>query len=220
MKILLVEDEKDLNKIIAKCLKKDGYSVDCAFCGKEALEFLDVAKYDAIVLDAMMPVMDGFEFLKVARARRLGTPVLFLTARDAKEDIVAGLDLGADDYMVKPFDFRELLARLRAIIRRKNATADNEIIIGQVRLNLSKKSVVCAGEVVELTGKEYVILELLMLNRGAILSREQIGESIWDFSDETSSNVIDVLIKNIRKKLGEHGDIIETKRGLGYVVAK
>ncbi|WP_298706050.1 response regulator transcription factor [uncultured Campylobacter sp.] len=220
MKILLVEDEKDLNQIITKCLKKDGYSVDCAFCGKEALEFLDVAKYDAIVLDAMMPVMDGFEFLKVARARRLGTPVLFLTARDAKEDIIAGLDLGADDYMVKPFDFRELLARLRAIIRRKNATADNEIIIGQVRLNLSKKSVVCAGKVVELTGKEYRILELLMLNRGAILSREQIGESIWDFSDETSSNVIDVLIKNIRKKLGEHGDIIETKRGLGYVVAK
>lgn len=220
MKILLVEDEKDLNQIIAKCLKKDGYSVDCAFCGKEALEFLDVAKYDAIVLDAMMPVMDGFEFLKAARTRGLGTPVLFLTARDAKEDIIAGLDLGADDYMVKPFDFRELLARLRAIIRRKNATADNEIIIGQVRLNLSKKSVVCAGEVVELTGKEYVILELLMLNRGAILSREQIGESIWDFSDEASSNVIDVLIKNIRKKLGEHGDIIETKRGLGYVVAK
>lgn len=220
MKILLVEDEKDLNQIIAKCLKKDGYSVDCAFCGKEALEFLDVAKYDAIVLDAMMPVMDGFEFLKAARARRLGTPVLFLTARDAKEDIVAGLDLGADDYMVKPFDFRELLARLRAIIRRKNATADNEIIIRQVCLNLSKKSVACAGKVVELTGKEYIILELLMLNRGAILSREQIGESIWDFSDETSSNVIDVLIKNIRKKLGEHGDIIETKRGLGYVVAK
>lgn len=220
MKILLVEDEKDLNKIIAKCLKKDGYSVDCAFCGKEALEFLDVAKYDVIVLDAMMPVMDGFEFLKAVRARGLATPVLFLTARDAKEDIVAGLDLGADDYMVKPFDFRELLARLRAIIRRKNATADNEIIIRQVRLNLSKKSVVCAGKVVELTGKEYRILELLMLNRGAILSREQIGESIWDFSDETSSNVIDVLIKNIRKKLGEHGDMIETKRGLGYVVAK
>ena len=220
MKILLVEDEKDLNQIIAKCLKKDGYSVDRAFCGKEALELLDVAKYDAIVLDAMMPVMNGFEFLKAARARGLGTPVLFLTARDAKEDIVAGLDLGADDYMVKPFDFRELLARLRAIIRRKNATADNEIIIGQVRLNLSKKSVVCAGEVVELTGKEYRILELLMLNRGAILSREQIGESIWDFGDETSSNVIDVLIKNIRKKLGEHGDIIETKRGLGYVVAR
>ena len=220
MKILLVEDEKDLNQIIAKCLKKDGYSVDCAFCGKEALEFLDVAKYDAIVLDAMMPVMDGFEFLKATRALGMGTPVLFLTARDAKEDIIAGLDLGADDYMVKPFDFRELLARLRAIIRRKNATADNEIIIGQVRLNLSKKSVVCAGEVVELTGKEYRILELLMLNRGAILSREQIGESIWDFSDEASSNVIDVLIKNIRKKLGEHGDIIETKRGLGYVVAR
>lgn len=220
MRILLVEDEKDLNQIIAKCLKKDGYSVNCAFCGKEALEFLDVAKYDAIVLDAMMPVMDGFEFLKAARARGLRTPVLFLTARDAKEDIIAGLDLGADDYMVKPFDFRELLARLRAIIRRKNATADNEIIIRQVRLNLSKKSVVCAGEVVELTGKEYRILELLMLNRGAILSREQIGESIWDFSDEASSNVIDVLIKNIRKKLGEHGDIIETKRGLGYVVAR
>ncbi|MFC2528102.1 MAG: response regulator transcription factor [Campylobacter sp.] len=220
MKILLVEDEKDLNQIIAKCLKKDGYGVDCAFCGKEALEFLDVAKYDAIVLDAMMPVMDGFEFLKAARAHGLGTPVLFLTALDAKEDIIAGLDLGADDYMVKPFDFRELLARLRAIIRRKNATVDNEIIIRRVRLNLSKKSVVCAGKLVELTGKEYRILELLMLNRGAILNREQIGESIWDFSDETSSNVIDVLIKNIRKKLGEHGDIIETKRGLGYVVAK
>ena len=220
MKILLVEDEKDLNQIIAKCLKKDGYGVDGAFCGKEALEFLDVAKYDAIVLDAMMPVMDGFEFLKAARTRGLGTPVLFLTALDAKEDIIAGLDLGADDYMVKPFDFRELLARLRAIIRRKNATVDNEIIIRRVRLNLSKKSVVCAGKLVELTGKEYRILELLMLNRGAILNREQIGESIWDFSDETSSNVIDVLIKNIRKKLGEHGDIIETKRGLGYVVAK
>lgn len=219
MKILVVEDETDLNTIISKHLKKSGYSVDCAFDGAEALEYVDVAQYDAIVLDVMMPVMDGFEFLRRLRMRKIDTPVLFLTAKDTKDDIVMGLDLGSDDYLVKPFDFRELLARLRSIIRRKNSIADNEISVGEVVLNLSKKSVTCAGKTVELTGKEYELFEVLMINRGRVLTREQIRESAWDFESETSSNIIDVLIKNIRKKLGSSAQsLIETRRGLGYVI--
>jgi len=217
MKILVVEDEIDLNNVIVKHLKKNGYSVDSAFNGDEAMDFTAVARYDLIVLDIMMPVMDGLTFLQKSRTKKLATPVLMLTAKDEIDDIVKGLDTGADDYLVKPFDFKELLARVRTLIRRNSGSAANEIYADELKINLSKKSVELGGQSIELTGKEYEILEFLMLNKGRILTRDQIKEHVWDFDYTGSSNVIDVLIKNIRKKLGEC-DVIQTKRGLGYVI--
>ena len=217
MKILVVEDEIDLNNVIVKHLKKDGYSVDSAFNGEEAMDFTAVARYDLIVLDIMMPVMDGLTFLQKSRAAKLATPVLILTAKDEVDDVVKGLDAGADDYLVKPFAFKELLARARTLIRRNSGSAANEIYAGELKIDLSKKSVELGGQNIELTGKEYEILEFLMLNKGRILTRDQIKEHVWDFDYTGGSNVIDVLIKNIRKKLGE-SEIIQTKRGLGYVI--
>ena len=217
MKILVVEDEIDLNNVIVKHLKKDGYSVDSAFNGEEAMDFTAVARYNLIVLDIMMPVMDGLTFLQKSRAAKLATPVLILTAKDEVDDVVKGLDAGADDYLVKPFDFKELLARVRTLIRRNSGSAANEIYAGELKIDLSKKSVELGGQSIELTGKEYEILEFLMLNKGRILTRDQIKEHVWDFDYTGGSNVIDVLVKNIRKKLGEC-EIIQTKRGLGYVI--
>ena len=217
MKILVVEDEIDLNNVIVKHLKKNGYSVDSAFNGEEAMDFTAVAHYDLIVLDIMMPVMDGLTFLKKSRAAKLATPVLILTAKDDIDDVVKGLDAGADDYLVKPFDFKELLARVRTLIRRNSGNATNEIYADKLKIDLSKKLVELGGQSIELTGKEYEILEFLMLSKGRILTREQIKEYVWDFDYTGGSNVIDVLVKNIRKKLGEC-EVIQTKRGLGYVV--
>lgn len=217
MKILVVEDEIDLNNVIVKHLKKNGYSVDSAFNGEEAMDFTAVARYDLIVLDIMMPVMDGLTFLQKSRTKKLATPVLMLTAKDEIDDIVKGLDTGADDYLVKPFDFKELLARVRTLIRRNSGSAANEIYADELKINLSKKSVELSGQSIELTGKEYEILEFLMLNKGRILTRNQIKEHVWDFNYTGGSNIIDVLIKNIRKKLGEC-EVIQTKRGLGYVI--
>ena len=217
MKILVVEDEIDLNNVITKHLKKNGYSVDSAFNGEEAMDFTAVAHYDLIVLDIMMPVMDGLTFLQKSRTKKLATPVLMLTAKDEIDDIVKGLDVGADDYLVKPFDFKELLARVRTLIRRNSGSAANEICAGELKIDLSKKSVEFGGQNIELTGKEYEILEFLMLNKGRILTRDQIKEHVWDFDYMGSSNIIDVLVKNIRKKFGEC-EVIQTKRGLGYVI--
>ena len=217
MKILVIEDEIDLNNVIVKHLKKNGYSVDSAFNGEEAMDFTAVAHYDLIVLDIMMPVMDGLAFLQKSRAAKLVTPVLILTAKDEVDDVVKGLDTGADDYLVKPFDFKELLARARTLIRRNSGSAANEIYADELKIDLSKKSVELGGQSIELTGKEYEILGFLILNKGRILTRDQIKEHVWDFDYTGSSNVIDVLIKNIRKKLGER-EIIQTKRGLGYVI--
>ena len=181
------------------------------------MDFTAVAHYDLIVLDIMMPVMDGLTFLQKSRAAKLATPVLILTAKDDVDDVVKGLDAGADDYLVKPFDFKELLARVRTLIRRNSGNATNEIYADKLKIDLSKKLVELGGQSIELTGKEYEILEFLMLNKGRILTRDQIKEHVWDFDYTGGSNVIDVLIKNIRKKLGEC-DVIQTKRGLGYVV--
>lgn len=217
MKILVVEDEIDLNNVITKHLKKNGYSVDSAFNGEEAMDFTAVAHYDLIVLDIMMPVMDGLAFLQKSRTKKLATPVLMLTAKDEIDDIVKGLDVGADDYLVKPFDFKELLARVRTLIRRNSGSSSSEICAGELKIDLSKKSVEFGGQNIELTGKEYEILEFLMLNKGRILTRDQIKEHVWDFDYMGSSNIIDVLVKNIRKKFGEC-EVIQTKRGLGYVI--
>lgn len=220
MKLLLIEDEIDLNNVICKLLKKSGYGVDACYNGLEALDFISVSEYDAIILDVMMPVMDGYTFLQKIREDEVKTPVLFLTARDTLKDKVYGLDLGADDYLVKPFEFDELLARLRAMTRREYGKITNEIKVDDLILDLSKKKVTRAGIDIELTSKEYEVFEYLMKNIDHILTRQQIQEHVWDFDYDGSSNLIDVLIKNIRKKIDIENSkpLIITKRGLGYVI--
>ena len=216
----MVEDEKDLNNIITKHLKKNNFSVDSVFDGEEALEYLNYGDYDVIILDVMMPKMNGYEVVKNLRANKNETAVLMLTARDAIEDKIKGLDLGADDYLIKPFDFGELLARIRAIIRRKYGNVSNELQIDDLVVDTSKKSVTRAGKNIELTGKEYEVLEYLIQNKGRVLSRDKIRDGVWDYAYEGESNIIDVLIKNIRKKidLGDSKPLIHTKSGLGYVL--
>lgn len=220
MKILLAEDEVDLNNVVTRYLKKNGYSVDSVLDGEEALDYLEYSEYDLVILDIMMPKVDGFEVIKKLRNKGNHTSVLMLTARDSAEDKVKGLDLGADDYIVKPFDFNELMARIRAVVRRKYGNSSNKLVIGDLILDTSEKSVTRAGKQIELTGKEYEVLEYLMQSKNRILSRDQIKEHVWDFDYEGDSNIIDVLIKNIRKKIDiEAGkQIIYTKRGLGYVI--
>ena len=220
MKILLAEDEVDLNNVVTRYLKKNGYSVDSVLDGEEALDYLEYGEYDLVILDIMMPKVDGFEVIKKLRDKGNHTSVLMLTARDSADDKVKGLDLGADDYIVKPFDFNELMARIRAVVRRKYGNSSNRFVIGDLILDTSEKSVTRAGKQIELTGKEYEVLEYLMQSKNRILSRDQIKEHVWDFDYEGDSNIIDVLIKNIRKKIDiEAGkQIIYTKRGLGYVI--
>ena len=220
MKILLAEDEVDLNNVVTRYLKKNGYSVDSVLDGEEALDYLEYSEYDLVILDIMMPKVDGFEVIKKLRDKGNHTSVLMLTARDSEDDKVKGLDLGADDYIVKPFDFNELMARIRAVVRRKYGNSSNKLVIGDLILDTSEKSVTRAGKQIELTGKEYEVLEYLMQSKNRILSRDQIKEHVWDFDYEGDSNIIDVLIKNIRKKIDVEGgkQIIYTKRGLGYVI--
>mgnify|MGYP003362816919 FL=1 len=221
MKILVVEDEKDLNKIITKYLKKSNYSVDSAYNGEEALDYINVGEYDVIILDIMMPKMNGYDFIKQIRRDKNNVAVLMLTAKDSLEDKVKGLDLGADDYLVKPFEFDELLARIRAMLRRNyRESATNILVIGDVELDTVKKSVTKNGNIIELTAKKYEVLEYLLRNKNHILSREQIREHVWDFDYEGESNIIDVLIKNIRQKIDDNKEesIIQTKRGAGYVI--
>lgn len=221
MKLLIVEDELDLNRSLVKLLKTQAYSVDAAFDGEEALDYLATTNYDALVVDVMMPRMDGFSLVQTLRHQGKQTPVLFLTAKDSLEDKVRGLDLGADDYLVKPFEFPELLARLRAITRREQANVTSSLIeIDHVRLDLTSQQVWKADQLIPLTAKEYEILAYLMTHRGQVLSRERIREHVWDFDYEGDSNNIEVLIKNIRRKLQESSkdSLIQTKRGLGYVI--
>lgn len=221
MKLLIVEDELDLNRSLVKLLKTQAYSVDAAFDGEEALDYLATTNYDALVVDVMMPRLDGFSLVQTLRHQGKQTPVLFLTAKDSLEDKVRGLDLGADDYLVKPFEFPELLARLRAITRRDQANVTSSLIeIDQVRLDLTSQQVWKADQLIPLTAKEYEILAYLMSHRGQVLSRDRIREHVWDFDYEGDSNNIEVLIKNIRRKLQESSkdSLIQTKRGLGYVI--
>lgn len=220
MRILVVEDEKDLNNIITKHLKKNNFSVDSVFNGEEALEYLEYGTYDLIVLDIMLPKVNGYEVVKKLRENKNETAVLMLTARDSIEDKIKGLDLGADDYLIKPFDFGELLARIRALVRRKYGNTSNTMEIDDLCIDIAKKTVVRGGKNIELTGKEYEVLEYLIQNKGHVLSRDKIRDSVWDYGYEGESNIIDVLIKNIRKKIdiGNSKPLIHTKRGLGYVL--
>lgn len=220
MKILVVEDEKDLNRVITKYLKKNNYSVDSCFDGEEALDYISYGEYDLIITDIMMPKIDGYGLIKQLRNDKNSTPVIMLTAKDGLDDKILGLDSGADDYIVKPFEFDELLARIRVLMRRNYGFATNIIQVDDVVLDISKKLVTRSGKSISLTGKEYEVLEYLFKNKKGIISREQILNHVWDYDYEGASNIIDVIIKNIRKKLdvGSKKPIIHTKRGLGYFV--
>jgi two-component system, OmpR family, response regulator len=215
MRILVVEDEPELLSVIARVLREDGYAVDEAADGEDGLYKATAWDYDAIVLDLMLPKVDGFSVLARLRRKRK-TPVLILTARDAVKDRVRGLDVGADDYLVKPFDISELKARLRALIRRSAGEATPIIEFGDVQLDTRRKKVFLQEDEVILTAREYAILELLALRRGKVVSRIEIYEHIFDENDDTLSNLLEVHVSNIRKKLGK--DIITTRRGQGYAL--
>ena len=219
MRILLVEDEIDLNNIISKYVNKRAYILDIFVYWEGALYYLKSTIYDLIILDIMLPKIDGYQVAKTIRMEKNNVPILMLTAKDDIDDIVTGLDT-ADDYLVKPFDFKELLARIRALIRRKYGNTTNEISVKNVTLNTTDKSVKVDNKEVELTGKEYEILEYLLQNKGKVLSRDNIRDHVWNYDYEGESNLIDVLIKNIRKKISPEDSlsIIQTKRGLGYVI--
>ena len=215
MRILVVEDEPDLLSSLAKALREEGYAVDTAADGEEGLFKAESWDYDAIVLDVMLPKRDGWAVLKSLRESKK-TPVLMLTARDGTKDRVRGLDTGADDYLVKPFDLMELLARLRALIRRSSGTASSEIEIGKIKINTAARTVHNAGGEIALTAREYALLEYLALRRGEVVTRSTLYEHLFDENDSTFSNLLDVHVSNLRKKLG--ADVITTRRGHGYCI--
>ena len=220
MRLLFAEDEPDLNRILTRRLKEEGYRVDNVFDGEEALRKLQAVRYDAAVLDVMMPKMDGFSVVKAMRERGIRTPALFLTARDAVRDRVYGLDLGANDYLVKPFSLEELLARIRVLLR-DAAEAQEEILQeGSLVLNRTAQTVTREGVPVELSAREYRLLEYLMLNRGAILSRERIEANVWEDTEKIGSNIVEVYISYLRAKIddGYEEKLIRTVRGLGYTI--
>ena len=222
MRILLAEDERDLNHIIAKRLTAEGYSVDCCFDGQEAIDILSYTDYDALILDVMMPRADGYAVLRALRDKGKTTPVLFLTARDAVSDRVKGLDSGANDYLVKPFSFEELFARLRAMTRTSFGTTENVLRVDDLTLDRASQTVRRGNREISLSAKEYALLEYLMLNSGVVLSREKIEDHIWNFDYEGGTNVVDVYISYLRKKIdeGEKTKLIHTVRARGYVLRK
>lgn len=220
MRILFAEDEPDLNDIVTKKLKDEGFSVDNCFNGEDALFHLEMAEYDAVILDIMMPKMDGLTVLKKARAKGMKTPVLFLTARDSIEDRVMGLDSGANDYLVKPFSLEELMARIRVMTRLSHGISENILSIADLKLNITTHTVTRGEIEINLTTKEYQLLEYLLYNKETVLSREKIENHIWNFDYEGSTNVIDVYIRYLRKKIddGFTPKLIHTVRGAGYVL--
>ncbi len=215
MRLLIVEDEPDLLRSLARALREEGYAVDTAEDGEDGLYKATSTGYDAIVLDGMLPIMDGWALLKELRKTKQ-TPVLMLTARDRSADRVRGLDIGADDYVVKPFDLAELLARLRAIIRRGSKQSSAKIKINAVEINTASRVILLAGEEVILTAREYSLVEYLALHRGELVTRTVLYEHLFDENDSSLSNLLDVHISNVRKKLGH--EFITTRRGHGYSI--
>lgn len=215
MRVLIVEDEPDLQRILYRSLEEAGYAVDRAGDGEDGLFKALSWDYDAIVLDLMLPKLNGWQVLAKLRASK-NTPVLILTARDAVLDRVRGLDGGADDYLIKPFERTELLARLRALIRRSAGKASPVIELGDVAVNTVTRTVTKDSEPVALTAREYSLVELLAMHRGELVTRTMIYEHLFDENEDTLSNLVEVHVANIRKKLGK--DFITTRRGLGYVI--
>ncbi len=221
MRLLLAEDEKDLNRILSRRLIEEGYSVDACRDGLTALDYLHVAEYDGVILDVMMPGMDGFSLIQTMREKRIKAPVLFLTARDSVADRVKGLDLGAADYLIKPFALEELMARVRALIRGGLQAESSVLELADLTMDTAAHRVERGGRPIELSGKEYALLEYLMLNKHAALSREQIENHIWNFDYEGGTNVVDVYISYLRKKIDDGAPVklIRTVRGIGYRIS-
>ena len=219
MKVLIVEDEEMLNNIIAKRLKVESMIVDQCYNGEDGLDYITTSSYDVIIMDIMMPKLDGLAVVRQMRAEGNKTPVLFLTAKDSLQDKVDGLNLGADDYLVKPFEFDELIARVYALARRSRNQAIEDIIAGPLRINQKSRSVWLHENPITLTAKEFDLLFYLASNPNIVLSRQQILDHVWEYDYESYSNLIDVYIKDLRKKIDidESFKMIQTVRGVGYV---
>lgn len=220
MRTLVAEDEKDMNRIICKRLKEEGYSVDSCFDGVEVFDYLACAEYDAIVLDIMMPRMDGLQVLRKLRADNNQIPVLLLTAKDCVEDRVTGLDAGADDYLVKPFAIRELLARIRVMLRKPASVKTTVYTLADLEVHTDTHQVIRANQELHLSAKEFSLLRYMIQNAGIVLSREKLEQHIWNYDFSGGSNVIDVYIRYLRKKIDDDFDkkLIHTIRGEGYVL--
>jgi DNA-binding response OmpR family regulator len=220
MKILLAEDDERLGKLIHHMLKKEMHLVDWVKNGNDAYEYASLSDYDVLLLDWMMPGMSGIEVCKKIRKNGYNGGILFITAKDATEEMVFGLDSGADDYIVKPFQFEELLARLRAVSRRKNKVYEDILKVGPLELNLTTHVVTKDMQVIELTRKEYHLLELLMRNKNQVMPRDILFEKIWGFDSFVSENALDSLVKLVRKKVDTKGEpsLIQTVRGVGYLM--
>ena len=220
MRILIAEDDRDLNKVIEKKLSAEGYAVDACYDGETALEYLGAAEYDAAGLDIMMPKMDGLQVVRKMRQQNNMTPVIFLTARDTVADKVKGLDMGANDYLVKPFSFDELMARLRAMTRVSVQNPTNLYEIADLTLDTQSHRVSRAGQEIKLTAREFALLEYLLRNKGKVLSRQKIEDNVWNFDYDGGTNVVDVYITYLRKKIDDGYDtkLIHTVRGVGYLL--
>ena len=220
MRILVVEDEKHLNRIISEAVEDEGYSVDSCYNGVEALEYLACADYDVIILDIMMPKMNGLELVRRLRSEGNSTPVLFLTARDAVADRVEGLESGGDYYLTKPFDFQELMAVVRVMTRKYTGNRSNVYTIADLSLDSNTRIVTRAGKNIDLTAKEFSLLEYMIRNKGVVLSREMIENNLWNYDYEGGTNVVDVYVGYLRKKMdtGFSKKLIHTVWGTGWVL--
>ena len=218
MRELVVEDEKDLNSIICSKLVKEGYNVDACYDGQAALDYMEAENYDGAIMDIMIPNKDGITVLREMRNAGIQVPVLFLTAKTETQDIVRGLDAGASDYMTKPFEFSELMARLRVMLRTQNPVNENVITCGSLVVDMNNRQAIRDGKVIDLTVREYAILEYLARNRNVVVTREQIRVNIWNIDDDVNSNVIDVYIRYLRRKIDDNYEekLIHTIRGVGY----
>lgn len=220
MRILIAEDERDLNRLICQALERAGYGVDACFDGQEALDFLAGAQYDCVILDIMMPKKDGRQVLQSLREGGSAVPVIFLTALDSVQDRIDGLDLGADDYLIKPFDLNELLARIRAVTRKYGAQKTSVLTVGDLTVDTVSHTVTRAGQPINLSAREYAILEYMIRHKGAVLSRQQLEDHIWNYDYAGGSNVVDVYIAYLRKKIDAGFDkkLIHTIRGAGWTL--
>ncbi|MEP0847084.1 MAG: response regulator transcription factor [Phycisphaerae bacterium] len=222
MRVLLIEDYEPLAKAVANGLRDEGYAVDVAADGESGWWYASSGSHDAVILDLMLPKLDGLSLLERIRARKLNVPVLILTARDTVDDRVRGLNCGADDYLVKPFAFAELLARVRAMVRRKYAARGPILSVADLEIDTAARLVTRAGRRIELTAREYALLEFLALRAGQVVSRTEIWEHVYDFHDSPASNVVDVYVGYLRRKLNQPGapPLIRTRRGQGYVLGE
>ncbi len=220
MRILVVEDEKNLNRIISEAMEDEGYSVDSCFNGADALDYALTAVYDVVILDIMLPKLDGLELVRRLRRGGNNTPVLFLTARDSVADRVEGLESGGDYYLTKPFDFKELIAVVHVMTRKYTGNRSNVYTVGDLTLDAAARTAERAGKSIELTQKEFALLEYMVRNRGVVLSREMIENNLWNYEYEGGTNVVDVYVGYLRKKMdtGFSKKLIHTVWGTGWVL--